>query len=92
MRKHREGRWSDQYGSTQLIQSPKSTGIPQVDKLIIQTKQMGDDRSRIDKGVLCKRIRKLAMEEIKQNLPPPKILKVKILEGRTESQEQNSVQ
>lgn len=53
---------------------------------------MGDDRPRIEKGVLCKRTRKLAIEEIKQNLPLPKILKVKILKGRTESQGQNSVQ
>lgn len=40
---------------------------------------MGDDRPRIEKGVLCKRTRKLAIEEIKQNLPLPKILKFKIL-------------
>lgn len=47
MRNEKIGWWTNQYGSVQLIQNPQSPGIPQVDKLITQTKTNGrQDRKK----------------------------------------------
>lgn len=60
MRNEKIGWWTNQYGSVQLIQNPQSPGIPQVDKLITQTKTNGrQDGKRIDKGDTRQKNKKL---------------------------------